>query len=475
MKYLLDVLKGTEGIVCPTEDLEQAHFADVMGTIPAVSVMPKHIYRGGDGAYVVFFEDVAVDLFAEYVGVLEADGFVLYARTDFDGTLDVHKNGFATYLSDAYSVDLGYHTQGYVGCGDEFAGGVLYVTVTPREGLTLPLTEAPTYTPVDATRYPVTLTQLGLGKYHENSAANCYVLRLVDGSFIIYDAPHGVTIDDRSVGHELYDLLRKQAPDPENIVITAWVTTHPHQDHMQGLVKFSHLYATGAGVTVKQFVHNFADDTVAAEMERTNQDLVREAIKNFGDDVEVVKPHAGNLLHYPGVTFRVLYTQEEHLVLNQGGRYYYGNSASLVMQMMTDDGCTVLFGGDSPMNELIWENKAMTYGSIHKWYGSVIESDVMTYFHHGHPAGSRLANTRVIKPKIVLWPSTWGQIEVKNMTGSKHAAYFTDLEEGILHETPNENGVYGWFVADDNVHILTFENGKVTVTGYDTLDAYYAS
>ena len=475
MKYLLDVLKGTEGIVCPAEDLEQAELATVMQKIPAASVVPSHVYRGGDGAYVVVFEDVSVALFDEYVIALEAAGFTLYTRTNFDGALDEHKNCFATYLSDAYSVDLGYHTRGYVGCGDAFEGGILYVTVTPRKGLVLPLTEAPSYTPVDATKYPVTLTQLGLGKYHKNSAANCYVLRLVDGSFIIYDTPHGVTIDDRSVGHELYDLLRKQAPDPENIVITAWVTTHPHQDHMQGLVKFSNLYATGAGVTVKQFVHNFADDTVAAEFERTNQDQVREAIKRFGDGVEVVKPHTGNVLHYPGVTFRVLYTQEEHLVLNQGGRYYYGNSASLVMQMVTDDGCKVLFGGDSPMNELIWENKAMTYGSIHKWYGRMIESDVMTYFHHGFPAGSRLANTQVIKPKIVLWPSTWGQIEIAHMTSSKHAAYFTDLEEGILHETPNANGVYGWFVADDNVHVLCLRDGTVSITVYDTLDAYYES
>ena len=473
MKCLLDCLQGTEGIVCPAEDVEQAHFVDVMSRIPSASVSPTHVYRGGDGAYVVIFSDVAVELFAEYVAALEHVGFSAYARTDFDGALDVHKNCFATYVSDAYSIDLGYHTRGFVGCGEEFAGGILYVTVTPRAGLTLPLTEVPAYTPVDATKYPVTLTQLGLGKYHENSAANCYVLRLADGSFIICDAPHGVTIDDRSVGHELYDLLRKQAPDPENIVITAWVTTHPHADHMQGLVKFANLYATDAGVTVKQFVYNFADDAVAAEMERGNQNLVREAIRKFGDGVEIVKPHAGNVLHYPGVTFHVLYTQEEQLNLSQGGRYYYGNSASLVMQMVTDDGCTVLFGGDSPMNELIWENKAMTYGSIHKWYGSFIESDVMTYFHHGHPAGSRLATTQVIKPKIVLWPATWGQIELKNMTASKHAAYFTDLAEGILHDTPNENGVYGWFVADDNVHVLTLRDGNATVEVYDTLDEYY--
>jgi hypothetical protein len=53
------------------------------------------------------------------------------------------------------------------------------------------------------------------------------------------------------------------------------------------------------------------------------------------------------------------------------------------------------------------------------------------------------------------------------------------FEEGKLHTTPNDNGVYGYFIADDNIHVVNLDNknaqGVPVVTVYDTFDAYYAS
>jgi len=46
------------------------------------------------------------------------------------------------------------------------------------------------------------------------------------------------------------------------------------------------------------------------------------------------------------------------------------------------------------------------------------------------------------------------------------------VEEGKLHSTPNYMGVYGWFVADNNVHVVKLKNNDVTVTTYDTIEAY---
>ena len=97
-----------------------------------------------------------------------------------------------------------------------------------------------------------------------------------------------------------------------------------------------------------------------------------------------------------------------------------------------------------------------------------------------------------IKPKIVLWPASWSRM---NKTGSTNTLYFSDstwnrfftadknpgdgalgtggFEADKLHDTPNKNGVYGWFLADDGVQIFTFR-GKdcVSVERYPTRQSY---
>jgi hypothetical protein len=281
-------------------------------------------------------------------------------------------------------------------------------------------------------------------------------------------------------------MLKTQAPDPENIVIAAWVTTHPHRDHMDGLEHFANKYANDPTITVKQFVHNFAEDTIATPFERSCQVAVREAMPKFGD-VEVVKPHAGNVLYYAGVKFRILYSHENHLQLNKAEKYD-GNASSLVMQMETEDGFKILFGADSPMRDNGHGGKPFTYGAIHKRYGSFLESDVMTNMHHGLGGGSGWDTNSTIKPKIVLWPITWGKIwgADKVLINSSHAIYFNKataystyntFEEGFLHDEPNYMGVYGWFVADNNVTVLdlTHKNAKglPTVEVYDSPTEYY--
>ena len=464
--------------------------AEMQSQLPVASVAPTSVYPAGNGAYLMIFEGVSETFFEKYVASLAAVGYVRYTAVDFCGEKAENVNRFATYITDEYSVDLGYHAKGYLDSvsddptkesyGNKFDGGILFVTISPREGLTLPSTEAPAYTPVDAEKYPMTLTQVGLGDYHINEASNCYLIRLADGTFIVHDIGYGGGMMPKTTADEVYDLLKSQAPDPDHIVISAWVTTHPHRDHMDGLEHFANKYATDPSITVKQFVHNFAEDSIARPFERSCQVAVREAMAKF-DDVEVVKPHAGNILYYAGVKFRILYSHENHLQLN-GGDLYDGNASSLVMQMETDDGIKVLFGADSPMRDNGYGGKPFTYGAIHKRYGSFLQSDIMTNMHHGLGGGSGWDTNSTIRPKIILWPVTWGKIAAGNLKTSSHARYFIytntaekigDFAEGVLHTTPNDTGVYGWFVADDNVHVINLKKDHLTVTVYDTLTEYY--
>ena len=92
------------------------------------------------------------------------------------------KNRFATYVSETATVDLGYHEN----------SRWLFLSVSPNDGsLTLPAQEPPEYTPVDTFRYPTMLTQVGTKEFHPTEHAMCYILRLADGSFILYDTSYG--------------------------------------------------------------------------------------------------------------------------------------------------------------------------------------------------------------------------------------------------------------------------------------------
>ena len=481
----------------------------ILESIPAIYAKRMKTLPTGYNAEVAIFQNATAADFEAYCNAFAEAGYAEYSKTSFcgnpmenggtesyykayfDATFDDnfnHDNFFATYVSDDCSIDIGFH---------EF-DNFLSVAISPCEGLTLPLTSEPAYTPVDSEKYPVILTQVGTYSYHPSEIAACHILRLADGSFIVYDTSF-TYFDDRKVAEEIYAVLRKQAPDPENIVISAIVLSHPHLDHMGGFVEFADLYGADPTITVKQVVYNFPDLTVvpnergAGNSENLHVTNTNAAVKKLGPNVEVVKPRSGNVLCYPGVKFRVLYTHEDFLTLtsNCDGM---GNATSLVMQMVTNDGTTVLFGGDH------WTDK--TKGQLKYRYGTFLESFACTLFHHGIGGGAESGlhencsiYAMAIKPKIVLWPATWRRM---NQTGSTNTLHFSDsawnrfltagknpgdgapgtggFEADKLHDTPNKNGVYGWFLADDGIQVFTFcGKDRVSVEKYATREAYYNS
>ena len=517
-------LQDTKGVYLHADDVHRTLDDNVLSNVVSVSRAPTNVYPAGDGAYVAIYEGVTEStdtaarpeekFFTEYTKALEAAGYTKYTATDFNGKGRLNKNKFATYVNDEVVIDVAFHAFGYLGCQtlediasgktaadyptwcEPFSDGIMFVTMTPKaSGFTLPLQQAPSYTSVNESEYPTILTSIGCGDFHPNEASNCYVVRLADGTFIIHDSSYGGGLGSITTADAIYDVLKEQAPDPNNVVISAWITTHPHDDHMDGLTKFANKYASDPTVTVKQFVHSFADSTISKSAENSNAIEVRMATKKF-PNAEIVKPSTGNVLYYANVKFNVLYTHVDHLTVNKGERYD-GNSSTMVMQMVTSDGVSVLFGGDHSAAE--WNHGEgasrvpCTWGALRKWYGTFIESYVFTYMHHGLGGGTDWETNATIKPKIILWPVTWGKINKSGLHDSTHSRYMTrkvaggsvftrdattlqgngrGFEEGILHSTPNYMGVIGWFVADNNVHVVKLKKDNVTVTTYDTIEAY---
>ena len=453
---------------------------ELLENLPAFPKEPMKILSTGNHCKVVIFADAAADHFEAYCDALKKVGYAEYSRSNFDGPEAEQKNVFATYVSDDRTLDLAFHEQ------DKF----MYISVSPKGELTLPSNQVPDV----GANLPITITQIGTADLHSEVDMS-YVIRLADGSFIVYDT--GLSYSERGyVGEEIYKVLRKQAADPEHIVIAAIMLSHPHLDHLCGLFQFADMHGDDPTVTVKQVVYNFPGieglPVDARPVEYDNVLKTEAAIAKFGPDVEVIKPRSGNVLYYPGVKFNVVYTQEDALSLHDAFTFpAAGNATSMVTQMVTADGTKVLFGGDH------WVQRCG--GQLKYRYGTFLKSYICTLFHHGIGGGAEDSwpdmphpwktgvYAMAIQPTVVLWPnalkvlSTIGDRDHRNIMRNR---YFTkdgedmslNFEGNVWHDTPSINGVRAWYSAEAGIQIVTI-HGKdaITVTTYSTRDGYYNS
>lgn len=410
----------------------------------------------GENSYTAIFDPVDTDFAKKYIEELKKEGFKKYIETNFDVKEDDIVNTFATYQSRNWVVDLDHHSE----------EARLYVTYTRKDDRwVLPSLIKPTYTDCGM---PTIITQVGAERFHKEDVSMCYIIRAADGSFIIYDSDFG-----NGMAELIYEILKKQAPDPNNIVISAWVVTHPHLDHVGAFLDFADKYENDETITLQQMVYNYPDDTYVGSETRELMAKTPVAAKKLNENVTFVRPHVGNVLYYANLTFRVLYAQEQYLVPAEG-EIKYLNGASLVMQMETDSGVKVLFGSDHPVNGS-YNDIPYCDGALHRWYGSYIKSDIVTLFHHGFGGGADLEIYDYIKPSVVLWPATFYRLThdsdgtpYANIEFNKRNLYFSDPERA------KQNGVLGYYISGDKIHIVDLSNKKLEVTEYSHCDEYLA-
>lgn len=424
--------------------------SDAEKHLPNVSKEAEARVRAGDNGWTYVYEDVEKEFYDEYCDALLKTGvFAQYTETEFNGKLskEVH-NYFTTFVSRFAQIDIGLH--------DAFSR--MYVTVTQRSKSVLPPREAPAYEAVGA-EYPTIWTQFGLEDIDDRESSLGYIIRIADGSFIIMDSGEPF----EGVEERIYNILKLQAPDPENIVISAWIITHAHSDHVGGFLRFAERYGSDKTINVKQMVYNFADSSNIATVDGSMQNSVRSAVKEFHSNPEILKPHAGNVLYYADVKINILYTQEEHLAVET----YFGNynATSIVTQFVMADGTKLLIGADHPVDG-VYQGYTWCEGALWKWYGDFIESYVVSTFHHGYGGGADSVIYSAIKPKLVLWGVDESRVELNKLKETSTNRYFASLSAA-------SKGIR-YYIAGDDVVILTFSDGEAHATRYDNFDDYKA-
>lgn len=423
--------------------------------LPALGTEASSVVKAGNGdSYAIFFEESSMDSFNAWKQALKEKGYTPFAESDFSGETEDTKNLFATYVNETHVIRVSYHS----------FNGRLCVVSELRNEVTEPF--APTATPYTAAGkdYPVAVATLGIADILKEEAGMCYMIRVSDGSFVIVDAmaPWG---EDSATGRRMLGILKKLAPDPDHVVISAWFITHAHGDHHGGFLQFAEIAANDPTVELRAVGYNFAADEVLNTCDVNAQNSFLAAVAKFGPAVKHIKPHTGDVLHFADVKLEVLYSQVDHMAIESFFHNY--NTTSLVLRAVMADGQKMLIGADHHVSGAIKDKEGNVYsmgceGAMYNWYGSYSKSDIVTTFHHGYGGGGDHEVYARLDPKIILWDINWYRIELNRLNENRTNGAFWN----------NEN--IKTLISDDNVQVLTLSDGKIAIADYDTYEDFLA-
>ena len=329
----------------------------------------------GDDCKMLVLGDTTAEQHAAYLETLTSAGFRLLDRRE------IHGNRFASLAKGT---------------------GLFHVNFTPHNGylrlIAEPLRNAPIQLPDDnkvctprlfvtGCRFSTTARYLGV----DSGAGNMsYAIRLSNGEFLLIDG--GTPAD--SYADAMMKILTENAPDPEHIVIAAWIITHTHGDHTGCFYKMSEKYAARGTITIRQLITNFPclrDAECYRELWQIRH--VKEYLRTYWGETPFKKVHVGDRLVLGDAELDFFYTHEELIrqyfcLLNE--KEY--NNASLFFKVRIA-GETIMITGDT-------ENTANDL--IVAMYGEELKSDLLQVCHHGGRGGTRELY-RLIDPEVAFF------------------------------------------------------------------------
>lgn len=356
---------------CDSSNRDYRKFKDVPG-YPGGKI--EDISELGDRYYQVTIYDTDADMYEAYEKALAQGGYSLYSENEISG------NSYSTYTKEKEMLYYYY-------CENT---GETRVIIT--ESALLPSLDTVEYKKICEPAYIVLSTYNDEGKV-SGDAQGC-IIRFEDGTFLIYD---GGNKNNHQAKH-IYDTLVKYAPDPQNIVIRAWMFSHYHGDHTGAFQSFVSRYGNLKTFTVESFIYNFCNTKEQTQCISTGQmTSTEDAIFTLGGGkIPVYKCLTGQIYKFPGMDIEILASMSDFIPLVIGFERADaekdagdGNSMSTVVRIKTPEGNTCMLTGDS--TNIVLDDMVDRYGAEY------LDSDIVTTPHHAHNRDSYRARNATIK------------------------------------------------------------------------------
>lgn len=353
----------------------------------------------GDAHHMVLVSDVQAQEYKTYCEQLVSEGYSLYMENEMNGNL------FRTYTNTSgimlHTYWLEYYEEARIIVAQD---PELPVLNNAGEKICTPLLHQLEALSVDK-------TDGGMG----------YIVRLEDGRFLIFDGGD----DNSDCRTDIYDFLKANAPDPENIVIAAWYISHAHADHYGAFEGFARSYAKDETIHLESVLYNACDTSEQLANASSGSPDIDAALKRYYPDVPVIKPMTGQKLTFSGTTIEIAYTMSDFLpnVITKESDWeskgiYNGDYNVQTMVCIIDIDSTAdrkdrLF--------LMGDTTAVACDEMSTRYGGYLKCDMVQVSHHGlgQPAGKnypRRNNSTVeiytlVDPDIALWPTSVAKME----------------------------------------------------------------
>jgi beta-lactamase superfamily II metal-dependent hydrolase len=299
-----------------------------------------------------------------YCNTLKSNGFTEYSVRD-----NVNGNYFRTYTKGTTAVTVYFNKSNN--------------TVRIISG---PLTDIP---PKNTTSYKennskpsVTLLNQGTKSNGTQQGSGLGIIfYLPNGKFIIYDG--GYTANDG-----LYKKLKELAGTNE-IIIAAWIISHPHADHQDAFDAFLKNHAKDIEIETVMYNYTSLEDQYGSSA------TIRSSVNTYlNGKTTIIKPHTGQIYKFGSSSVEILHTVEDLMPISSSFSDPINNSSMVVR--VTVSGKTVILLGDA-LKE--------TANILTNTYGSYLKADMVQLGHHGSWPGTETLYSNINAP-VVFWPSS---------------------------------------------------------------------
>ena len=286
----------------------------------------------------------------------------------------------------------------------------------------------------------------------------CLITQCSDGSFFVVDSGHYLQFNDND---RIYNFMRERTPEGQKVVVSGWLVTHAHSDHISKLFDF--IRYNRHDVEIEAIYSNLISNDYASDEWGVEEKGLAEKFFSLLErttDIRKVKLHSGQRFYVRDLCFDVLCTHED--VYPQLVKEY--NDSSLVVMMTVND-CKVFIPGDASG----LESKILV-----ERFGENLECDVVQVSHHGH-RGLLSDCYELLKGKLALFPITQIKFDeaMPKVPANKVAIdladeYYVSSNGTIVVPLPYKKGTVTTLPDE------TFEDfGKIKrMWGYDYTDEY---
>lgn len=353
----------------------------------------------GKGSYVHSYKEVCEDSFEAYIKEIPLLGYELYE----EHTLGI--NSFCTFRKDNDAIFACY-----------------YPNIKEMRIVTEPDSNFFDFKDIGGRRkVKMLITQIDLEDYGMS-----YVLRLIDGRFIIIDGGR----EWYPEAEKLMNVLKEQNI-LEKPVIAAWIFTHPHCDHYRAFYPFAEKYIND--VIIEKFLYNFpeaTDEEAMCEREREapmwdREFLLLPKLDELVDSlgIPVYRMHTGQIYRFGDLKFEILSSPDDAFFKpfsNFGGF----NVISVVMKM-TFEGQVTLWNADAELS----------HAKLADRWGKYLKCDIFQITHHGFQGGDIKVN-HFADPKVCFLP-------VEEVNAYQYIDYYFDTDLDLFYNLNVEEILVG--------------------------------